>query len=191
MGKILGYSNVNENLSSKDCKILILTEFNNIRNTCKSKNIIFVHGKGNRKAEEQKQYKMLKEWLDKLTKYEKHLNIMRERNSYSKTDHYATFMRLKDDNIRNRQLKPAYNIQCATNGDDIIDIEGFSNPAVMRTLTPFVDNLLRKHHTKINRIVADSGYESKTIYLYLKKQIETFIKPSNYEIKKRHFITCL
>ncbi|MBU5294286.1 IS1182 family transposase [Anaerosalibacter bizertensis] len=183
--KILKHFDIKEGMSSKDCKKLVLTEFNNLRNTCKSKNIIFVYGKGKRKSKEQRKYEMLKEWLDKLNTYEDHLNILGERNSYSKTDNDATFMRLKDDHMKNGQLKPAYNIQCATNGGYVVDIKGFSNPTDVRTLIPFMDDLLAKYGTRINRVVADSGYESEENYLYLKeKQIESFIKPSNYEIKR-------
>ncbi|MBU5425808.1 IS1182 family transposase [Tissierella pigra] len=185
MQKILEYFGINKNLSSEDCKKLVLLEFNNIRNICKSKNIVFAYGKGKRKLEEQKKYEMLEEWLDKLNIYEKHLNILGERNSYSKTDKDATFMRLKDDHMKNGPLKLAYNIQCATNGGYIVDIEGFSNPTDVRTLTPFMDKLLKKYDTKINRIVADSGYESEENYLYLReKKINPFIKPLNYEVKK-------
>lgn len=183
--KILQYFNINENLSSEDCKKLVLIEFNNVKNICKSKSISFVYGQGKRKTEEQRKYELLEEWCEKLNIYEKHLNLMGERNSYSKTDNDATFMRLKDDHMKNGQLKPAYNIQCATNGGYIVDIEGFSNPADMRTLPPFVDKIIEKHPDKINRIVADSGYESEENYIYLKeKRIDAFIKPTNYEIKK-------
>ena len=51
-------------------------------------------------------------------------------------------MQLKDDHMKNGQLKPAYNIQCATNGGYIINIEGFSNPADVRPWIPFMNNLL-------------------------------------------------
>lgn len=183
--KILDHFKVDEYLSSEDCKKLVLIEFNNIRNICKSKNIIFNYGKGKRKSEEQKKYEMFEEWLDKLNTYESHLKIMGERNSYSKTDQDATFMRLKDDHMKNGQLKPAYNIQCATNGGYIVDIEGFSNPADVRTLIPFMDKLLEKYDTKISKVVADSGYENEENYLYLKeKEIKPFIKPLNYEVRK-------
>lgn len=144
-------------MTSSECKKFVMNEFNNIRNICKSKKIIFVYGKGKRKSIEQRKYEMLEEWLHKLNKYEEHLNILGERNSYSKTDNDATFMKLKDDHMKNGQLKPAYNIQCATNGGYIIDIEGFSNPADVRTLIPFTSNLLEKYGSKIERIVADSG----------------------------------
>jgi len=183
--KILDHFKVNEDLSSEDCKKLVLIELNNIRNICKSNDIVFNYGKGKRKPKEQKEYEIVEEWLNKLNTYEKHLNIMGERNSYSKTDHDATFMRLKDDHMKNGQLKPAYNIQCATNGGYIVDIEGFSNPADVRTLIPFMDKLIEKHGTKIRRVVADSGYENEENYVYLKeKGIEPFIKPLNYEVKK-------
>ncbi|WP_313758359.1 transposase [Tissierella sp.] len=119
---------------------------------------------------------MLERWLDKLNIYEKHLNILGERNSYSKTDHDAIFMRLKDDHMKNGQLKPAYNIQCSTNGRYIIGIEGFNNPADVRILIYFMDNLLKKHDTRIRKIVADSEYESEENYLYLR---ENKIKPLN------------
>lgn len=184
--KVKKYFEIDTELSNENCKKLILIEFNNVRNTCKSQNIIFVYGQGKRKTEEQRKYELLEEWLDKLEKYETHLQTMENRNSYSKTDKDATFMRLKDDHMKNGQLKPAYNIQCATNGNYVVDIEGFSNPADMRTLPHFMDKLLDKYPNKINRVVADSGYESEENYLYLKqKHINAYIKPSNYEIKKK------
>ena len=34
-----------------------------------------------------------------------------DRNSYSKTDHDATFMRFKKDHMKNDQLLPGYNLQ--------------------------------------------------------------------------------
>ena len=37
------------------------------------------------------------------------------RNSYSKTDTDATFMRMKEDAMLNGQLKPAYNLQHGVN----------------------------------------------------------------------------
>ena len=184
--KVKKYFEIDTELSNENCKKLILIEFNNVRNTCKSQNIIFVYGQGKRKTEEQRKYELLEEWLDKLEKYETHLQTMENRNSYSKTDKDATFMRLKDDHMKNGQLKPAYNIQCATNGNYVVDIEGFSNPADMRTLPHFIDKLLDKYPNKINRVVVDSGYESEENYLYLKqKHINAYIKPSNYEIKKK------
>ena len=54
-----------------------------------------------------------------LKKYAERIKICgNDRNSYSKTDHDATFMRMKRDHMGNDQLLPGYNIQCA-----VCDIE--------------------------------------------------------------------
>ena len=80
--------------------------------------IVFVFGKGSRKSEEQRQWETLDELRQKWEGYEKSLEIMGEsRNSYSKTDPDATFMRMKEDHMRNGQLKPAYNVQIAVNSE--------------------------------------------------------------------------
>ena len=50
----------------------------------------------------------------KLAEYVTKINICgTNRNSYSKTDHDATFMRIKKDYMGNDQLLPAYNVQIA------------------------------------------------------------------------------
>jgi len=80
--------------------------------------ISFSYGKGSRKSEAQRQWEELNELRQRWEGYEKSLKIMGEtRNSYSKTDPDATFMRMKDDHMRNGQLKPAYNVQIAVNSD--------------------------------------------------------------------------
>ena len=76
----------------------------------------FVHGSGCRKSETQRQWEKLDELRCRWEEYEKSLEIMGpSRNSYSKTDPDATFMRMKEDHMRNGQLKPAYNVQIAVN----------------------------------------------------------------------------
>ena len=76
----------------------------------------FVHGSGYHKSETQRQWEKLDELRCRWEEYEKSLEIMGpSRNSYSKTDPDATFMRMKEDHMRNGQLKPAYNVQIAVN----------------------------------------------------------------------------
>ena len=80
--------------------------------------IDFVHGTGRHKSSEQKEWEKLDELRRRWMDYEKKLSIMGEgRNSYSKTDKDATFMRMKEDHMRNGQLKPAYNVQIAVNSE--------------------------------------------------------------------------
>ena len=50
----------------------------------------------------------------KNLEYRTQIQIAGSRNSYSKTDHAATFMRVKEDPMRNGQTKPAYNLQIMT-----------------------------------------------------------------------------
>lgn len=70
---------------------------------CKINTETFVYGKGHRKSTEQKQNEKLEEYIEKI-------NICGpDRNSYSKTDNSATFMRIKKYYMGNDQLLPAYN----------------------------------------------------------------------------------
>lgn len=84
---------------------MVRIEFDNIRNKCSKLNIEFVYGGGRRKTEEQKKYEHYQEVNERFQVYKKHLEIMGDRKSYSKTDHDDTFMRMKDDHMRNGQLK--------------------------------------------------------------------------------------
>lgn len=148
--------------------------------------IVFVFGKGSRKSEEQRQWETLDELRRKWEGYEKSLEIMGEsRNSYSKTDPDATFMRMKEDHMRNGQLKPAYNVQIAVNSEYITGIDVFSNRTDFGTLVPFLKQLQHYHEEKYEEVTADAGYESLENYLYLEENGQlSFIKPSNYEAKK-------
>ena len=65
----------------------------------KSENVVFVHGIGKRKTPLQKSIESLEEYLSKLTEYNQKIHICGERNSYSKTDFDATFMRMKEDSM--------------------------------------------------------------------------------------------
>jgi transposase len=160
--------------------------FNNIRNICKSKNIVFVYGIGKRKTEYQRDYERMKEKLEKLEKYEEHLSIMADRNSYSKTDHDATFMRMKEDHMLNGQLKPAYNIQLASSGAFIVGVMGSQKGNDLHTLKPFLEQMMPRYGEYLSNIVADAGYESVENYAYLSdKWLKSYIKPANYETSKK------
>lgn len=164
----------------------VTTIFKQLRKYCKEKKIKFVYGKGKRKTKEQRDYELLKNWKEKLESYKKHLEIMGDyRNSYSKTDHDATFMRMKEDHMKNGQLKPAYNIQLASASGFIIGENISHHPSDMYTLKPFLKDLLEKYPNKLKKIVADAGYESEENYVFLaEKKLTSYIKPSNYEKSK-------
>ena len=149
-------------------------------------NIAFVHGKGKRKSEEQRRWEELNELCTRWEDYENSLKIMGEsRNSYSKTDPDATFMRMKDDHMRNGQLKPAYNVQIAVNSEYITGVDVFSNRTDFGTLVPFLKQMQCHHEEKYKEVTADSGYESLDNYLYLEDNGQvSFIKPANHDAQK-------
>ncbi len=149
--------------------------------------ITFVHGSGRRKSEEQRQWEKLSGLLERWRAYEEQLSIMGDgRNSYSKTDPDATFMRMKEDHMGNGQLKPAYNVQIAVNSEYITGLEVFSDRSDVKTLKPFLRKLERSHQARYEEVVADAGYESLENYLYLDANAQLcFIKPTNYDQKKK------
>ena len=59
--------------------------------------------------------------MERLKKYEQQEKILEGRNSYSKTAHDATFMRTKDDHMKNGQLKPCYNVQFSTSNQVLVN----------------------------------------------------------------------
>ena len=148
--------------------------------------IRFVHGSGKRKSPEQKSWENLHRLLERWQTYEQQLEVMGEtRNSYAKTDEDATFMRMKEDHMRNGQLKPGYNVQIAVNSEYITGIEAFSDRADTKTLKPFLHRLELFHQTRYKEVVADAGYESLDNYLYLESTGQIcFVKPANHDQKK-------
>ncbi len=112
-----------------------------------------------------KQYR--KRWLDFIArkkKYQHDMEIFQERNSYSKTDHDATFMRMKDDYMRNGQLKPGYNVQLATEGQYALAYDIFPNPTDTRTLIPFLNSIEEGFFELPTYLIADAGYGSEQNY---------------------------
>ncbi|MGY3718863.1 transposase, partial [Sutcliffiella cohnii] len=108
--------------------------------------------------------KQVYDWITRKQKYEKDFEIFGTRNSYSKTDKDATFMRMKDDYMQNGQLKAGYNVQIATEGQYTLAYGVFSNPTDTKTLKPFLDTIEEKYFTLPEHIVADGGYGSEQNY---------------------------
>ena len=156
-----------------------------------SEGITFVHGIGRRKSAIQKSIESLEMYIGKLKEYIHKLYACGERNSYSKTDPDATFMRMKEDHMLNGQLKPAYNLQHGVDSEYITWLTINPNPTDTKTLIPFLKDLEQDLGFKYTEIVADAGYESEENYLFIEANGQTaFIKPNNYEIsKKRRFKT--
>lgn len=156
---------------------------------CVQRGVQFVHGRGKRKSKTQKYLELFRVFLERQTIYDWHTASFNGRNNYSKTDLDATFMHMKDDHMRNAQLKPGYNVQIAVDSEYIVGTEIFQDRNDVGTLVPFAEHLEEKLGFRYPSMTADSGYESEEGYSYLEeKEIAAFIKPQTYEQwKKRSF----
>lgn len=138
------------------------------------------------RGEKRKRIKELEAHREKLAEYEKHLEILGERNSYSKTDHDATFMRMKEDAMNNGQTKPGYNLQIATEDQFITDFALFPNPTDTLTLIPFFHSFRRRYGRLPGTGVADAGYGSEENYRFMQENgIEAFVKYNFFHKEQR------
>ena len=146
----------------------------------------FVYGRGRKKSEIQQLYEELEACGRKLMEYKDHFEIMgKERNSYSKTDLEATFMRMKDDHMRNGQLKAAYNVQIAVENYFIIHGYVSNDRTDYNTLIPIVQKHIKAFDEGLKELTADSGYCSEKNLLFLKEHnIESYIKLQDHEQRK-------
>ena len=150
-----------------------------------SENVVFVHGIGKRKTPLQKSIETLEEYLSRLKKYNHQIHICGGRNSYSKTDHDATFMRMKEDAMGNGQLKPAYNLQHGVDSEYITWLTIGPQPTDTTTLIPFLKDAEEHLKFKYKNVTTDAGYESEENYVFLEENGQlSYIKPANYEISK-------
>ena len=148
-------------------------------------NLTFVSGKGKHKTQLQRDIELLTSFYERKEGYKEHQTTLGSRKSYSKTDHDATFMRLKEDHMQNGQLKPAYNVQIGVESEYIIGLGLFPNPTDTTTLPTFLDRVQEKSGHRIENIIADAGYASEENYTYLEQNgLKAYIKPADYEIAK-------
>ena len=151
----------------------------------KDEAIEFVHGIGKRKTMLQRSIEKLEEYTEKLKEYTNKLYKCGRRNSYSKTDNDATFMRMKEDAMLNGQLKPAYNLQHGVDAEYVTWLGIYPNPTDTLTLIPFLKDMEEHLPFKYKNIVADAGYESEENYVFIENNDQTgYIKPQNYELSK-------
>lgn len=126
-----------------------------------------------------------KNWPANLEKYADYEKKLSGRNSFSKTDTDATFMRMKEDHMRNGQLKPAYNLQLSTHKQFIVNYSLHHNPSDTRTLENHLETFKQCYKKLPKELIADAGYGSEQNYLLLEKaKIRPYVK-YNYFDKDR------
>ena len=160
-----------------------------LQKSAQEQGISFVHGSGKRKTQLQRDIEALEALLEKSREYAAHMEILGKRNSYSKTDHSATFMRMKDDHMQNGQLKPGYNVQLGIEAEYIVGVDVSSDLNDTQALLPLVKRMEEKGGVKHQDVTTDSGCETEETYRGMAEREQTaYIKPQNYEkSKKRSF----
>lgn len=138
------------------------------------------------RRERKKQMKELEKHRDKLQEYDSRLEQIGERNSISKTDTGATFMRMKEDAMNNGQTKPGYNLQISTENQFITDFALFPNPTDTLTLIPFFNSFLDRYGHLPSVAVADSGYGSEENYRFMDEAgMEAYVKYNRFHLEQR------
>ncbi len=138
------------------------------------------------RRERKKQIKELEKHRVKLSEYDVSLKQIGERNSMSKTDHDATFMRMKEDAMNNGQTKPGYNLQVSAENQFITDFALFPNPTDTLTLIPFFNSFLDRYGHLPSVAVADSGYGSEENYRFMDEAgMEAYVKYNRFHLEQR------
>lgn len=127
-----------------------------------------------------------KNWPANTAKYNEAEKILDGRNSYSKTDNDATFMRMKEDHMNNGQLKPGYNVQISSENQFVLNYTVHHNPTDTLTLPTHIDDFEQQLGAVPDTLTADAGYGSEQNYEVMEqKGIEAYVK-YNYFDKEQH-----
>ena len=119
-------------------------------------------------------------------KYEKQEKIFQGRNSYAKTDPDATFMRMKEDHMRNGQLKPGYNVQIGTEGQFVVGYSLHQRPGDTSCLIPHLEKVREQIGKLPKRVMGDAGYGSEENYTYLeRKGVEGYLKYNTFDQEQK------
>lgn len=138
-----------------------------------------------RRREKKRLVKELEKHRDKLGEYDGRLEQIGERNSMSKSDPDATFMRMKEDAMNNGQTKPGYNLQISAENQFITDYALFPNPTDTLTLIPFLNSFPDRYGHLPSIAVADSGYGSEENYRFMAEAgMEAYVKYNRFHLEQ-------
>ena len=118
-----------------------------------------------------------KDYLPRMSKYEEQEEILQTRRNYSKTDTDATFMRMKEDHMKNGHLKPGYNVQLGTGGQFVIGFSIHQRPGGTSCMKPHLEGVKERMGRLPDTVTADAGYGSEENYEYLEAEgVEHYVK---------------
>jgi hypothetical protein len=137
------------------------------------------------KALKKAQKAIERDYLPRMQKYEHQEELLENRRSYSKTDTDATFMRMKEDHMRNGQLKPGYNVQMGTENQYVTGFSIHRRPSDTSCMKDHLKGLKHRMGKLPDTITADAGYGSEENYDYLtEEQVESYVKYNTYDKEK-------
>jgi len=184
-----------EQIASEELKDTTPVEFKEISPEELTKTVEKIHTVLKDKEEVPKKVKqkinyIKREWAKNLAKYKEQEDLLNHRNSYSKTDTDATFMRMKEDHMKNGQLKPAYNLQVSSSNQYIVNYSLHQNPTDTRTLSSHLASYQELYNQNPESITADAGYGSQENYELLEKEnINAYIKYNYFDKEQsKHFL---
>lgn len=124
--------------------------------------------------------------VPRMNRYREQLETMGSRNSYSKTDPDATFMRMKEDAMLNGQLKPGYNVQISTENQFITNFGIYQRPTDTLTMISYLESFKARYGIQSEEIVADSGYGSEENYEYMfSNGMTPYVKYNMFHVEQR------
>ena len=137
--------------------------------------------------EERKALKQIEtDSMPRMNRYREQLKTMGSRNSYSKTDPDATFMRMKEDAMLNGQLKPSYNVQISTENQFITNFGIYQRPTDTLTMISYLESFKARYGMQSEEIVADSGYGSEENYEYMfSNGMTPYVKYNMFHVEQR------
>lgn len=117
-----------------------------------------------------------------MAEYNEKETVLEGRGSFSKTDHDATFMRMKEDHMRNGQLKPAYNLQLSTNNQFILHYSLHRTPSDTVSLIEHLEGFEDAYGCMPEDLIADAGYGSEENYTFLEeKKVNSYVKYNTFD----------
>ena len=124
--------------------------------------------------------------VPRMNRYKEQLETMGSRNSYSKTDPDATFIRMKEDAMLNGQLKPGYNVQISTENQFITNFGIYQRPTDTLTMISYLESFKTRYGMQSEEIVADSGYGSEENYEYMfSNGMTPYVKYNMFHVEQR------
>lgn len=123
-----------------------------------------------------------KDCLPRLVKYEEQEEKLAGRNSYSKTDPAATFMRMKEDQgKREAWPKPAYNVQVGTENQFIVGFSVHQQANDGACLVPHLEEVEQYLGRLPQNWMGDGAYGTEENLTYAEeKECHAFLKYRNF-----------